>query len=327
MPQVQADPIQALGMSSTWAAVPFRDTWDRQVRQRALSWPQLVEHLTSFTVSHKGKGEVPAWSPTRYREGAKRGKADVLALSCLVLDYDSGTTIQTALNSWSWRPGILHTSWSHTEDHHRFRVILPLAEPVPAEDWGGVFSWADRWTRRCTNESEIQTPEDYHRATWESTIDTKCKDTGRLYYLPAVRAEDWPRFSTAWGGYSQGADGSPAVYLGAHTPWSRELTRHRQQVAESQRRRSAPRVRTQHRNPVLSYSAERDALKRCPQARAELGATLGGKLGAEQVRRVPCPSCGRSSVWWQINPDSRATASCDHRNSCGWYGHLDTLKP
>ena len=187
-------------MTRTWGAVPFVNTWGRQIRKRTLSWPELVGVLTNFRVAEDGtKADLPAWSPAIYRPGTTRGKANVEALTCLVLDYDDGrATIDEALDCWHWRPGILHTSWSHTKDRHRFRVILPLHAPVPVEDWPGVFAWADRWTRKCTNQDEIKALEDYHRATWASVIDTQCKDPGRIYYVPAIRSPDWAHYATAW---------------------------------------------------------------------------------------------------------------------------------
>ncbi len=37
---------------------------------------------------------------------------------------------------------MLHTTWSHTDDHHKFRVVLPLAVPVRAADWRPFWDWA-----------------------------------------------------------------------------------------------------------------------------------------------------------------------------------------
>ncbi len=28
-----------------------------------------------------------------------------------------------------------HTSYSHTPEHHKYRIALPLLEPIPASDW------------------------------------------------------------------------------------------------------------------------------------------------------------------------------------------------
>ena len=309
-------PAETPYMVPGWDVVAFSSTWDTTVHQRTASWDRLVEVLTTFRTHHGDKMALPGWSPARYTEGATRGKDGVQALSCLVLDYDDGTTIEEALQAWQWRPGILHTSWSHTEEHHRFRVVLPLAQPVAAADWPGVFAWADRWTRRCTNEEALQVPEDYHRATWQSTIDQKCKDPGRFYFVPAVRAEDWPRVATSW----RPAGG----YLGTHLPWSRDLARYK---AEQARRAQRPRLPPRER--VTSNVADkriRYRLQWSPAARVRLGERMGGKGQGDRVRGGPCPGCGRAEVWWFITPDRKTRAECNHTGqSCGWTGSLMEL--
>jgi len=305
-------------MPDTWAAVPFRNTYHREVVQRHLSWDTLAQVLTAFSIATEGKAKVPAWSPALYKEGTTRGKANVLALSCLVLDYDTGTTtIKEAIKTWDWRPGMLHTSWSHTEDRHRFRVILPLHQPVPATDWPGVFAWADRWTRRCTNEAEIQTPEDYaQRARWESTIDVMCKDPGRIYYLPALRDAQAPHYATQWPGEGRGE------HLGAYTPWAREVRAHR--AAEAARHRP-PAGPIRIRKAAVRDRERQRRYRLDPGTRERLGVELGGRNTGEAIRGVPCPGCGRPDVWWLIRPDKKSTASCNHTGSCGWYGSLYEL--
>ena len=66
------------------------------------------------------------------------------------------------------RPGvgwIGHTTWSHTTLAPRWRVVVPLAEPVPAA------SWSDVWRRA--------------RSALCPEADPSCKDPSRQYYLPS----------------------------------------------------------------------------------------------------------------------------------------------
>lgn len=299
----------------TFTVSTFEHTYDRTPTQRQASWEQLTDSLTRFAIHEGEKKTLKAWSPTSYKEGATRGAAGVHSLSALVLDYDNGTPIQEALECWSWRPGILHTSWSHDLSRPKFRVILPLSEPVPAENWPAVFSWAERWSSKLTNEEAIETPEDYHKATHEPTIDKACKDPGRLYYVPAVRAEDWPRYATSW--HPSGG------YLGTHTPWAKQLKALRDSRAAKQARRQPARVL---RVPASIASRKvRERLKTLPSARLELGKALGGTVRGERVHGITCPNCGRPDVWYLIDPDSKTSASCNHQNSCGWWGSLYDL--
>ena len=297
----------------TWDVVPFASTFDNQIRQRAADWDRLVQTLTTFKVHQGDKKSLQAWSPTKYKPDTTRGGAGVETLSCLVLDYDSGTTIEAALQAWRWRPGMLHTSWSHTEDHHKFRVIMPLHEPVSPKDWPAVFAWADRWTRGCTNELDADTPESYHLAQWQSTIDPACKDPGRLYYVPSIRADDWPRYATSWH--------PPGGYLGIHTPWCRQLDRLSEAQEAKKKRQTFPKNERVHGRKVRKRRAKQ-RLKHDPAAREEMGCRLGGTIAGNRVTGVTCPSCARRDVWWFIDADRKSRAECNHRNSCGWSGSL-----
>ena len=58
-----------------------------------------------------------------------------------------------------------HTTWSHTPDKPRWRVVIPLARPVAAK------RWRDVWQRA--------------RAALCPEADPSCKDPSRRYYLPS----------------------------------------------------------------------------------------------------------------------------------------------
>jgi len=58
-----------------------------------------------------------------------------------------------------------HTTWSHRPTAPRQRVVIPLAAPVPAEQW------IDVWRRA--------------RAALCPEADPSCKDQSRQYYLPS----------------------------------------------------------------------------------------------------------------------------------------------
>ena len=127
------------------------------------------------------KRDLRLWSPALYRPGAdKRGTENVTHVSCLVLDYDDGTPIAEASVTWSSFFHLVHTTWSHTAERPKFRLVMPLAFPVPAEDWGKVWSWAEEIAR--------------------FEIDPAMKSPAATYALPAVPHRAWPReaFSRPW---------------------------------------------------------------------------------------------------------------------------------
>ncbi|MDQ3031647.1 MAG: hypothetical protein M3Y87_04460 [Myxococcota bacterium] len=120
------------------------------------------------------KRDLRLWSPVLYREGTpERGSEGVTHVSCLVLDYDRGVRISDALALWQDWFHCVHTTWSHTPEHPKFRVILPLAAPVPASQWETLWRWAERQA--------------------EGEIDPAMKGVAANYALPAVGSKEHPR--------------------------------------------------------------------------------------------------------------------------------------
>lgn len=89
------------------------------------------------------KREMRLWSPALFREGGRRESDDVICMSALVLDYDDGTSIRDATEVWGRWYHIVHTTWSHTAEVPRFRIIFPLMDLVPADEWDPVYTWAE----------------------------------------------------------------------------------------------------------------------------------------------------------------------------------------
>lgn len=154
----------------TWYGHLFkgrRDNLGVPHRWNALDLLRLVLH----PVVGAEKNRLPLWGPTTYglpflEEGKPvcRRASNAELLSMVVLDVDDGTSVDELIE-----PGVFclaHTSWSHTPDAPKWRVIYPLAEPVSAAQWG------DTWRGVA--------------AKWPS-IDPSTKDPSRIYYVPAVR--------------------------------------------------------------------------------------------------------------------------------------------
>ena len=147
-------------------------TWNFETLCRALSKPRPRP---------KDKKYLPLWSPNRFVPveqrvlsdiGSVRLKENVESLSCLVLDYDEGETIEEAKKKWEKYTFILYTSFNHSKKLDKFRVVLPLLKPVLAKNWLAAWRWAE-----------------LHSGL---TIDTKCKDPNRLYFFPCNPAPEEP---------------------------------------------------------------------------------------------------------------------------------------
>ncbi len=122
----------------------------------------------------EAKRDLRLWSPAVYRQDAvERGSEGVTHVSCLVLDYDAGARIPEATAPFADYFHLLHTTWSHTPAHPKFRLILPLAVPVPAAHWDALWSWA------------------HERSGGE--IDRAMSGWAANYALPATPYRDAPR--------------------------------------------------------------------------------------------------------------------------------------
>lgn len=124
---------------------------------------------TPIRIDVEDKLQCPAWSPASYRQGcpARTARA-VLAVSCLVLDYDYGSSLDEMQAPWRDWPHVLHTSWSHTDRSPKARVIVPLEVPISGEDWARAWRWAH---------------------ARDSRIDPACKDPSRIYFVPVDRPQ------------------------------------------------------------------------------------------------------------------------------------------
>lgn len=123
------------------------------------------------------KKDLRLWSPAHYPPDSRRGSENVLHLSSLVLDYDSGVAIGEAGELWAEYFHVIHTTWSHTREIPKFRLILPLAEPVLAQDWPAVYAWAEERTG--------------------FSIDPSNKGPGTTFALPAVPSADVVRVASS----------------------------------------------------------------------------------------------------------------------------------
>ncbi|MCA9493483.1 MAG: hypothetical protein KC621_26310, partial [Myxococcales bacterium] len=176
--------------------------------------------------------------------------------------------------------GVVHTSWSHTWTHPEWRLVMPLEQPVPAAAWSGVWGWAS--------------------ARVDGKKDTKCKDAGRLYFVPA-RPPDAPN-------QAMRIEGRPL------------------DLPDSVLRPPAPPTRLPPRVP-RPRGRRSEVFKTDAGARRDLGVALGGQLvaGETQVKGVKCPACGRPSLTWYVPIGPALKATCNHRNSCAASYWLDEL--
>ena len=86
--------------------------------------------------------DLRLWSPARFADGLRREEANVVHLSCIVMDFDrlvdhaASERLRDAFAGWFH---IAHSTWSHTGQAPKVRIILPLAAPLAPADYDRVW--------------------------------------------------------------------------------------------------------------------------------------------------------------------------------------------
>lgn len=221
--------------------------------------------------------------------------------------------------------------WSPTEyrDGYRGRGnagVVSLSALVLDFDAGDVDAALARWVRyrmawHTTWSSTAATlraraivplaephPAEHWPAVWAwlrslgVTADRACSDPARAYYVGCPGADgDW---------LAEVRDG-PLLDVG-HL-----------RVAPPAPRPAVRPVRVA--SPWGTARAEGLHRARDPAWREAAGTRAGGRVESGVVRGVRCPACGRSEVWWPVEPEHTTRAMCSHKNSCGWTGRIEEV--
>src|SRR5262249_31490999 len=114
----------------------FNSRFDTHPKRVEIAWPELRDVLTNHREREDKDGAL--WSPTLYRDGAKRGNAGVDKLFALVIDFDDGTAPTAMTPAWERWEYVIYSTFSSTLEHPKWRAVFPLARPVPGVDWTHV---------------------------------------------------------------------------------------------------------------------------------------------------------------------------------------------
>lgn len=240
------------------------------------------------------KRALPCWSPAT-------PWANPASVGVLVLDVDGGTSIEEARARCASWATILHTTWSHAPEAPRFRVLLPLARPVPAA------AWKARWAVAV---EAIGLP-----------VDRACCDARRRYLLPARPQKT----GTVCG--PESAEGASWLAVADLDRPALDLLAVEPPAPRQVRTPSRP-VRVpwhQHQHVVCNRLRHDPGTRR--RVAERLDAHLSGAGPGERASGAVCPKCARPSAWFFVAPDRATSARCNHLDSCGWSGPLWELLP
>lgn len=100
-----------------------------------VTFGDFVDIMSSFSgEAFAGKAEAPLFASTRFKGGLRR-KSNATESGMIVLDIDDGIKIEEVAGICQQLGvrSLIYTTASHRSEHHKFRVCIPLAEPVPYE--------------------------------------------------------------------------------------------------------------------------------------------------------------------------------------------------
>ena len=147
------------------------------MQARSISWPSLCERLKRVIGGAKeGRGWVAANIPD-----GPRANDRVISTSLLVFDIDNKGSVVTqaelemAIRDNGYR-AILHSTYNHTPDNPRFRLVLDISEPIKPADHKSLLLHVAQ------------------NLGITDFIDTACSDLSRYFYLPRCpieRVEDY----------------------------------------------------------------------------------------------------------------------------------------
>jgi hypothetical protein len=267
----------------------FKKYYLTQAYNCSVSESKAIEYLLNPRSGHSNKDDLPLWSPTTFT--AKRNQENAQQIHWVVYDLDDGLS---RFESWELfaQAGLTilaHTSFSHTEEKHKYRVALPLVEPIPAKDWPRAFVAAVNF--------------------WDDIVgvgkpDQKAiSDSARAYYQYAT-PPDKP-FDSAY--FS-----------------SQLLDLKYDHIPEKKKIKRTGRKRRTYTNGSISLRASLEIT----EVRESIASNLGATIIGNTARKITCPSCGRESVFFSLDlslGNTKKYPSCNHLNSCGWYGTFEQL--
>lgn len=148
----------------------FTDKKDNQPDQRSLTWSQICNLIAQPLVRKDKDGRL--WSGATFVGTRSRDNAKDVWL--LMLDFDKGEpTFAEAVAEWKdlGFAFAAYTTFSHSSKCEKFRILIPLARPIPGTEYERLWRWA---AEACPS------------------VDPAPKSAGSIFYCPVKSSPDAP---------------------------------------------------------------------------------------------------------------------------------------
>lgn len=154
----------------------FKGKFDNEPQAVTRTWQEICSKIAKPQIRAEKDG--PLFSPASF-DPARRLKENVTEISELVLDFDHDADLDRDTEIWrntglAFAAYTTHSSYRVTDSNpnaeERFRLIIPLAVPIPAAKFPALWQWA---AEMC-----------------DGKIDVQAKDSSRMFYTPAIASSD-----------------------------------------------------------------------------------------------------------------------------------------
>lgn len=137
-------------------------------RCSAYTWREFIDTFIRDPEVVRDKRRVAGFSLGKFTDN-KRALHRVEQVYALTLDFDGGdTTIEQAVRLLPGTMGVAYTTFSHSIDWPKLRVIYLLSKPVDSIEYESLWLWAA---------NKI--------AALGHTLDESARDASRFWYLPS----------------------------------------------------------------------------------------------------------------------------------------------
>lgn len=131
----------------------------------------LAEYQAGSDKERKTEKDGTGWIPCSVLDqGGRRNQENMGQTHLLVLDIDTGMGLDDVKIRINGYEAVIHSTYSHSPEKPKWRVVLPLLTPIPAGDVGAIF--------------------DHFQERFDGLLDASCgHDSSRLFYLPACPSD------------------------------------------------------------------------------------------------------------------------------------------
>lgn len=286
-------------MSDTYIITTLHNVYKPQINERyKLSWEGVRRFLT------KPRPPVGKFNQIAYTPGLFHGRVNnknCVELSLLIFDVDDkGANVNDVIRTLMKYKikHIVYTSSSHTKKKHRFRLVLPLREPIEKKYWKHTYQHALTW----------------YESVFFHDADPACKDPRRCYFTSYKTNDDFITSHLDEGRDYDFLRRGKELYEKEQTE-IKELVKKRE---EEYKKKKEAMKGAQNQSFSDKLDKRKKELKSNVIQRRTLAASLGCHVEGNKATYFRCPYCKRrDATYFFIQPGLSAGAYCAHVNSCG----------